>query len=298
MYLVTPETTISPLAPELLGASIDLPRSGTRSNARSLPVAGWVVARYGPVSAIVARFGSSVRHIPLTEERPDVDAYLNRAGGGLRSGFLTTIDLRGNNGNELSLGALLVDGNVVQIGTIHLRRSWLSGVHPREQDVVSVIIPSFNGSNYVGEAIESCLRQTYSRLEIVVVDDGSTDNTQQVVSRYQDVRLVSRAHGGPSAARNTGIRRSNGQYLMFLDAQDRLRPDAVQLNVDMLKAFPECAFVSGTTGCPAPVTFNRGVFTLVGGFDVRPNAGEPYNLYRRIARQFPVRHHPIPGARR
>ena len=78
-----------------------------------------------------------------------------------------------------------------------------------------------------------------------MVDDGSPDNTSEVAARYSRVRCIRQENQGLAGARNTGIRESKGEYLVFLDADDRLLPEALGMGVKNLKARPECAFVSG-----------------------------------------------------
>ncbi|MEP7037537.1 MAG: glycosyltransferase, partial [Acidobacteriota bacterium] len=94
-------------------------------------------------------------------------------------------------------------------------------------------------------AIESVLEQDYENLEVIVVDDGSTDDTMQVAKKYPNVKYVHQTNQGLSGARNTGIERSNGAYLIFLDADDWLLDDAVSVNLKHLKQNQEAAFVSG-----------------------------------------------------
>ena len=91
--------------------------------------------------------------------------------------------------------------------------------HQISQSLVSVIIPVYNGASFLGEAIESAINQTYSPYEIIVVDDGSTDNTREVAQKYP-IRYFLRPHQGASAARNFGIAQSQGNLLAFLDADD------------------------------------------------------------------------------
>jgi glycosyltransferase involved in cell wall biosynthesis len=110
---------------------------------------------------------------------------------------------------------------------------------------VSVIIPCYNREHFLGGAIESVLRQSYRDFEIVVVDDGSTDGTAEVAARYEGVRLVRQTNCGVSAARNAGLRESAGEYLVFLDSDDLLLPEALKTGVDLLEAHPEYAFVYG-----------------------------------------------------
>jgi glycosyltransferase involved in cell wall biosynthesis len=118
-------------------------------------------------------------------------------------------------------------------------------MHNGNPPLVSVIITSYNQAHFLNDAIESVLTQTYSRFEIVVVDDGSTDNAAEVVARYPGVRYMRQDNQGLSAARNTGLRESNGAYLTFLDADDRYLPSALETGVNCLREHPKCGFVSG-----------------------------------------------------
>src|SRR3954469_14899324 len=92
---------------------------------------------------------------------------------------------------------------------------------------VAVVIPCYKQANYLPDAIQSVLDQTHDRVEIVVVDDGSPDNTREVAARYATVRYVRQENQGLASARNTGIRESVSPYLVFLDADDRLLPNAL-----------------------------------------------------------------------
>lgn len=95
---------------------------------------------------------------------------------------------------------------------------------------VSIIITNFEYENYVGEAIESAKNQTHPAYEIIVVDDCSYDASRQVIDKYGGIRRIYRKeNGGPAAARNEGIAASTGDYFLLLDADDRLKPDAVAL---------------------------------------------------------------------
>lgn len=102
--------------------------------------------------------------------------------------------------------------------------------------VVSVIIPTYNRSNLLREAIESVLRQTYRDVEIIVVDDGSTDDTPVVVrSLSGPIRYLFQENRGRSAARNHGLEESRGRYILFLDSDDLLLPHALELLVTQLE---------------------------------------------------------------
>ncbi len=95
---------------------------------------------------------------------------------------------------------------------------------------VSVIIPAYNCSVYLPEAIESVLTQTYTDIEIIVVDDGSTDDTPEVVAPYLDrIRYIRQSNKGLPAARNTGIRASGGEFVALLDGDDSWLPEKLAL---------------------------------------------------------------------
>jgi glycosyltransferase involved in cell wall biosynthesis len=192
----------------------------------------------------------------------------------------------------------------------------------RTLPLVSVIIPCYNQAGFLGEAVSSVLRQTYSQVEIIVVDDGSTDAPERVVARYENVRLIRQENQGPAAARNTGLRASTGRYIVFLDGDDRLLPQALEIGVHHLNAQPDCAFVSGhcqyiaSDGSalhtpPQPnvhrdhyqallhrnfiwagstIMHRRECLEAVAGYNAAPQVqgAEDYDLYLRLARLFPI----------
>jgi len=106
--------------------------------------------------------------------------------------------------------------------------------------LISVIIPAHNAERYLAQTIESVLAQTYQDFEIVFVDDGSTDNTLQVAERYREqVSIYTQAQCGPSAARNAGLRKAQGEFLAFLDADDILLPEKLSIQVGFLITNPQ-----------------------------------------------------------
>ncbi len=101
---------------------------------------------------------------------------------------------------------------------------------------VSVIIPTYNKARYIGRTVDSVLKQTYPNIEIIVVDDGSTDHTSDVLSQYQStVSHIWQPNQGPSAARNTGLNASSGDFLLFLDSDDIVTPDKLALQTVALE---------------------------------------------------------------
>jgi glycosyltransferase involved in cell wall biosynthesis len=196
------------------------------------------------------------------------------------------------------------------------------GQHPGS-GLVSVVVPCYNQAHFLDEAVESVLAQSYSRFEIVVVDDGSTDNTSEIAEQYRGVRCIRQDNQGLSAARNSGLRYSEGEYVVFLDADDRLLPEALQAGIECLKSHPECAVAFGPyrlvasdgsflkqrrqpvvdedsyaallkrnyIGVPAVMMYRRAVFESVGGFDSSVDASADADLYLRIARRFAVCSH-------
>lgn len=101
--------------------------------------------------------------------------------------------------------------------------------------LVSCIVPVWNGERYVVEALESVLRQTYRPLEVVVVDDGSTDGTREVIAAFgARVRCVDQPHAGLAAARNRGLDAARGELIAFLDADDLWLPEKIARQVERL----------------------------------------------------------------
>jgi glycosyltransferase involved in cell wall biosynthesis len=190
-------------------------------------------------------------------------------------------------------------------------------------DLVSVIIPSCNKGPFLAEAIDSVLEQTYTPLEVIVVDDGSTDDTPDVARRDPGIRYLRQKNSGVSAARNAGLHASKGTYMIFLDADDRLLPHAVAAGVDSLEAHPECVFASGHVQLisadaafvsapkdpcvreehfkvflthnyiwtPSAVIFRASVVRAVAGYATSRSGAADWELYLRISRTLPVHCH-------
>ena len=188
---------------------------------------------------------------------------------------------------------------------------------------VALIITSFNHGHFLADAIESGLTQTQPFSEIIVVDDGSTDDTAAVAARFPHVRYFRQENRGLAAARNSGLRLSGSDFLIFLDADDRLLPKAVEAGLRCLKANPSAQFVYGgfryiqLTGeissevpvkecgpdsylallrdnyiaMHATVMYRRHALLAAKGFNQQLRACEDYDLYLRIAREAKVACH-------
>jgi len=111
--------------------------------------------------------------------------------------------------------------------------------------IITVVITCYNQGKYLREAIESVLAQSYEYCEIIIVDDGSTDHTKFVVDGYPQVKYIYQVNQGVSSARNTGIEHSNGEFICFLDADDWLLPNGLEINLQHIEENKEVAFVSG-----------------------------------------------------
>lgn len=108
--------------------------------------------------------------------------------------------------------------------------------------MVTIIIPTYNRSILLVHAVNSCLQQTYSDIEIIIVDDGSTDNTEQIVSgrllnewKNKNIKYHKQINSGAPTARNLGIKNAIGEYIQYLDSDDLLHPDKLKLQVECLK---------------------------------------------------------------
>jgi glycosyltransferase involved in cell wall biosynthesis len=189
--------------------------------------------------------------------------------------------------------------------------------------LVSIVIPCYNQASFLPEAIESGLKQGYPLVELIVVDDGSDDNTAAVAGRYEQVRYLHQPNRGAPSARNAGWEISDGEMIVFLDSDDRLLAGALEVGVEALRAKPECAAAIGACrnidaggrplGVPdqplihadhyvallkscfilsgSSVLYRRSVLEEVGGFDSGLALGDDYDLYLRIARRFPIHCH-------
>ena len=188
-----------------------------------------------------------------------------------------------------------------------------------DDGLVSVVVPAFNDASTISDTLESLLAQRYERWEAIVVDDGSTDDTARLIASYaqKDSRfqLLGRINGGPSAARNTGIAKAKGEFLMFLDADDVFRPNTLQKLVRGLSRNPQwdavhcgwwqtrdvsqppggrcwCSFTGDLFDelCQrnlmpiCAVMIRRRVMEAVAGFDESLSAVEDWDLWLQIAR--------------
>lgn len=115
--------------------------------------------------------------------------------------------------------------------------------------VVSVIVPAYNYAHFIGQTLESLAAQTYPHWECLVVDDGSTDNTGEVVRRYAEadgrIKYIHQKNQGLGASRNTGIEHATGDYFQFLDADDMLEPQKFEFQVNYMESRPEVDIVYG-----------------------------------------------------
>src|SRR4051812_45190032 len=120
-----------------------------------------------------------------------------------------------------------------------------------ERGLVSTIIPVYNRASMLREAVASALAQTYRPIEIIVVDDGSTDDTPAVIAelaaRHPDVRATRRANGGAGLARESGRQLARGEYIQHLDSDDLLLPRKFEVQVAALRSNPDAVAAYGWT---------------------------------------------------
>ena len=111
-----------------------------------------------------------------------------------------------------------------------------------ENPLVSVIIPVYNGGRYLRAALESVFGQTYRPIEVIVVDDGSTDDSGAIAQSFSDVHYIHQANQGVAAARNIGIEAARGEFFAFLDQDDLWTPEKVKLQIDYLQSQPDLGY--------------------------------------------------------
>ena len=188
----------------------------------------------------------------------------------------------------------------------------------------AVVITTYNHAHFLAEAIASVAAQTHEPTAVIVVDDGSADDPARVVAQFPGVRLIRQANQGLSAARNVGLRAIETDYVLFLDADDRLLPNAVAAGLACFAASPECVFVYGAhrrideVGTPlsgmiylpagadsylgllggnrvamhGTALYRRDALLAAGGFDPGLRRCEDYDVYLRLAGRSHVASHP------
>jgi glycosyltransferase involved in cell wall biosynthesis len=190
-------------------------------------------------------------------------------------------------------------------------------------DIVSVVITCYNQGHFLSQAIDSVLNQTDAQHELIVVDDGSTDDTKSIAQTYGNILYIHQSNQGVSVARNVGVRESRGAYLTFLDADDRFLPYALAAGLGCFRKYPSSGFVVGryrkiaadgspisrpnvpscahdfykalllnnVIGMHATVLYRRAVLKHVGGFVRHLKCSEDYDIALRIAQTFSVAEH-------
>lgn len=176
----------------------------------------------------------------------------------------------------------------------------ISGARP----LVSVIIPVFNGEDFIADAVNNVLAQKYPALEIIVVDDGSTDTTSEIVGKLPvDIRYFRQENGGPASARNRGIRDASGEFIVFLDVDDLWPENNLNILVDKMLREPYLQVITGyaqmmqknevgeydLAGSPmesfsyyiGAAIYRKTVFSEVGLFDPSLKFGEDTDWYTR-----------------
>jgi glycosyltransferase involved in cell wall biosynthesis len=184
---------------------------------------------------------------------------------------------------------------------------------------VSVIVPCFNQARYLGEAVDSLIGQTRSPDQIIIVNDGSTDNTAEVAGQFKQACYLFQANRGLAAARNAGLQEAIGEYVLFLDSDDVLLPNAIEHCLAAFATQPDAAFVYGGhryvdamrqpicevapqhpldhftallrrnhIAMHGTVMYRTDIIRKAGGFDESLPCCEDYDLYLRLAENYPV----------
>lgn len=185
--------------------------------------------------------------------------------------------------------------------------------------IFSIIIPCYNSENTIVRALKSVVEQTFLSFEVIIVDDGSIDNTKKVIERYlydKDIyyKYIYQKNQGASVARNNAVRHAQGNYLAFLDSDDEWDSNKLQIQYDFLKKlsckFISCKFtldqysssfkdinvkkyffkdflISNRTSTPCTVIEKR-LFDEIGGFDEKLRYSEDYNLWLKVSLKEPL----------
>ena len=109
--------------------------------------------------------------------------------------------------------------------------------------LISILIPTYNNGKYISQAIESVYAQNYDNMEIIVVDDGSADNTKEIVEQYKDIKYFYTEHKGIPFVRNLALEKSKGEYIAFLDSDDYWLSEKLNIQIQYFKEHPDCEIV-------------------------------------------------------
>lgn len=181
----------------------------------------------------------------------------------------------------------------------------------------SIIIPLYNKEKSILDTVNSVLKQTYTNFELLVVNDGSTDNSAEVVSSFTDsrIKVVDKANGGVSSARNLGLKNSIGEWVLFLDADDRFSIDALEVFAQLILSYNKCKVIVSNYWCestnktvsksygkrervikntmkslwlreyysrPGNTAIHKSVFEKTGGYDEQLSYNEDYEFSLRL----------------
>lgn len=193
---------------------------------------------------------------------------------------------------------------------------------------ITVVIPTYNHQAYLAEAVESALHQTYTDREVLVVDDGSTDRTPEILERYgRAIRVIRKANGGTPSTLNAGILGAQGEWVAWLSSDDAFLPDKLARQMEYVKQHPTCGVVytdwfvvdgkGQVTDQLASPTFptrksliaglfvgcvingsttlvRRKCFEKAGLFDEQLPQAHDWDMWLRLARDYPFGHVPLP----
>lgn len=284
-----------PLPAEIHDGFLDRPRAGAVLDTEVVDVFGWAVG--SEAEAVAVEFSSGGRaicRVPLRARRPDLADVFPERPEAASAGFRTTIDLIGTPPEfELDVSVVLADRRRAELATVRGRHRWRRQSSPAFAELPSVVIAWRGGADALAGAIEGVLAQDCPRLEIVVIAGASAG----VASRYPGVRCVrGEEDSGMAGARNLGIRSTNGDFLVFLDADDRLPPQALEAGLRALERRPECAAAIGPPGSSTPAVYRRSLFEHLRTFDPRLGDAAGLGFDLAVVRKFPATGLPAPAA--
>jgi glycosyltransferase involved in cell wall biosynthesis len=316
-----------PWSGNLPWGAIDEPVTGMPVYGDVLAVRGWALGEQGPPAIVEARLnGSLVAQCAPALPRPDIGQEFSKVPRGARSGFLLEVSIAEEHEFEVEVQAVLAAGETFPVGIVKGRRRWRDAPPPDRR--VSVLIPCYNQARFLGDAISSVLTQSYRPLEVIVVDDGSTDAPDSVAASF-GVRCIRQRNQGPAAARNAGLAAAAGDFIVYLDADNILFPHSVEAGLHAFEDYPGCMLVFGrdlrlgrdgkllrdemgppprpgppgnyystllewnVIGSPDNVIFRRAAFDSAGDFDSSVDGAEDYDLYLRVTRDHSAHGHGV-----